>query len=113
MFVYSEMHAWQNEPAVQQVLVFSSEAMKDEFEKTYSIATQKHDPKLVAVVSENNMGAIYKLRAILRGDGLYDPVIRCGFTGGHLGEYYPTTTASEAIQVCKVTLAHLIANSLE
>ena len=46
-------------------------------------------------------------------DGLYDPVIRCGFTGGHLGEYYPTTTASEAIQVCKVTLAHLIANSLE
>ena len=113
MFVYSEMHAWQNEPAVQQVLVFSSEAMKDAFEKTYSIATQKHGPKLVAVLSENKMGALYKLRAVLRGDGLYDPVIRCGFTGVLLAELTPEVTPEEAIQACKIYLKNKINTSLE
>ncbi len=67
MFVYSEMHAWQNEPAVQQVLVFSCDAMKLAFEKTYSIATQKHDTKLVATVSENDMrGHLQAARSVAR-----------------------------------------------
>jgi hypothetical protein len=91
-----------------QVLVFSSQQMKEEFEKTYSIATQKHDPKLVEAVSENNMGAIYKLRAVLDGEGKYVPVIRCGFTGGHLVELDPVPSAKGAIALCKMRLMQLI-----
>lgn len=112
MFVFSEIHPWQGDPAVMQVLVFSSQQMKEEFEKTYSIATQKHDPKLVEVVSENNMGAIYKLRAVLDGEGKYVPVIRCGFTGGHLVELDPEPTVKAAIEICKGHLAQLIAASV-
>lgn len=111
MFVFSEISPWQGDPAVMQMLVFSSQQMKDEFEKTYSIATQKHDPELLKVVSENNMGAIYKLRAVLDGEGQYVPVIRCGFTGRHLVELDPEPTVKDAIAMCKGRLAQLIAAS--
>jgi hypothetical protein len=108
MLEFSEIHPAMGEPAVMQLLVFSSQQMKDEFDKTYSIATQKHDPELVKVVLENNMGAIYKLRAVLNREGKYIPVIRCGFTGRHLVELGPVPSAKGAIALCKMRLMQLI-----
>ena len=113
MFVYSKMHAWQNEPAVQQVLVFSSPVMEGSFEEVYCRVTNNRDPVLVAKQSDSNMGAIYKLRAVFNSDGQYDPVIRCGFTGIHLAELTPEATPEEAIQACKIYLKNNINTSLE
>lgn len=111
MFVFSEISPWQGDPAVMQMLVFSSQQMKDQFDKNYSIATDEHDPERVKLVSENSRGAIYKLRAVLNGKGEYVPVIRCGFTGGHLVELDPEPTVKDAIAMCKGRLAQLIAAS--
>lgn len=113
MFVYSKMHAWQNEPTVQQVLVFSSPMMEGSFEEAYCRATKNRDPLLVAAKSDSNMGAIYKLRAVLRGDRRYNPVIRCGFTGVLLTELTPVVTPEEAIRACKIYLKNKINTSLE
>ena len=112
MFVFSEMYARQNDETVQQVLVFSSQTMKVCFEKTYSIATQKHEPELVQVVSENGMGAIYKLRSVLCEDGRYLPVIRCGFTGECLVKLGRVETPEEAIQACKIYMKNSINTAL-
>lgn len=113
MFVYPEMHAWQNEPTVQQVLVFSSPMMKGSFEEAYCRATNGRDPVLVAKQSDSDMGAIYKLRAVLNGNGQHVPVIRCGFTGIHLAELTSEATPEEAIQACKIYLKNKINTSLE
>ena len=113
MIVYSEMHAWQNEPTVQQVLVFSSPMMKGSFEEAYCRVTKYRDPVLVAKLSDSDMGAIYKLRAVLNGDGKYKPVIRCGFSGVLLTELTPEVTPEEAIQACKIYLKNKINTSLE
>ena len=112
MFVFSELHPWQNETAVMQVLVFSSHEMQVAFQQAYSIATQKHDPKLVEGVSDSNMGAIYKLRAVLNSDGMYIPTIRCGFTGLLLKEFPPEITVEECILRCKIHLKNSIDVSL-
>ena len=113
MFVYSKMHAWQNEPAVQQVLVFSSPMMEASFEEAYCRVTNNRDPVLVAKQSDSGMGAIYKLRAVLNSDDQYDPVIRCGFTGIQLAELTPEVTPEEAIQACKIYIKNKINTSLE
>lgn len=113
MFVYSQIHAWQNEPAVQQVLVFSSPMMEGSFEEAYCRATNNRDPVLVAKQSDSDMGAIYKLRAVLNSDGKYDPVIRCVFTGVLLADLTPEATPEEAIQACKIYMKNKIDTSLE
>lgn len=111
MFVFSKIHPWQGDSAVMQVLVFSSYAMSIRFKDAYAKATNNGDAKLVESVSDSNMGAIYKLRAVLNRDGQYVPTIRCGFTGGHLLELDPVPVDKDAIQLCKDKLALIIARS--
>ncbi len=86
MFCFSKIHAWQNDQAVMQLNVYSSLEMKQQFESQYLIKTNNHDPEFVSTASDTNMGIIYKLRAVLNSDGLYIPIIRCGFTGQLLWE---------------------------
>ena len=112
MFVFSELHPWQENGAVMQVLVFSSEAMSIRFKDAYALATNNGDPGLVSCVTDSNMGAIYKLRAVKNVDCEWIPVIRCGFTGGHLMELDPEPTAQDAIEMCKGHLALSINKSI-
>ena len=85
MFVLSKIHAWQNDPAVQQVLVFSSEEMKTKFEET--MKQRLAEPEVgVEDVSDSDAGAIYKLRAVKDSNGSWIPVVRCGFNGKKLWE---------------------------
>ncbi len=78
MFVYSEIHDWQQETAVKQILVFPNEKVYDLFQKEYALRVEKDGPEKA---SDSNAGAVYKLKAVLGGDGKYLPVIRCGVTG--------------------------------
>ncbi len=64
MFAFSEIHDADNEPAVKQILVFSSEQEK-----------QEYNPETGPNTSS------YKLRAVLNGQGRWDGVIRSGRNG--------------------------------
>lgn len=82
MFTYSEIHDWQGEPAVKQILVFPSQLLKDEFDKEFALRVEKDGEK----ASDSNAGAIYKIRAVLNGKGLWDGAVRCGSSGELLFE---------------------------
>ena len=113
MFVFSNMHPWQGDPAVQQVLLFTHAAMREQFGNTVKRLTKGHTPKLVAEMSDNNIGAIYKLKAVLGSDGSWQPVIRCGFTGTWLGEMDSVATPEQAIAACKEYLKKEIISSFQ
>lgn len=83
MFKFSEIHDWQEDPAVKQILVFPSQLLKDEFEKEYALRVEK-DGKWAA--SDSNIGAIYKIRAVKNGNDMWDGVVRCGSSGELLFE---------------------------
>jgi hypothetical protein len=111
MFVFSNMHPWQGVPAVQQVLMFSCAAMREQFNKNFCEITENHKPEKVSVASDSNLGAIYKLKAVLGSDGSWQPVIRCGFTGIWLQGMDPVATPEQAIAVCKEYLKKEILSS--
>lgn len=89
MFTFSKIHNWQGEKAVKQILVFPTQMLKDEFEKTYAQRVEKDG---VERASDSNAGAVYKIRATKNSEGMYVPVIRCGSSGELLweGESHPS-----------------------
>lgn len=109
MFVYSEIHDWQNEPAIKQILVFSHVNAKENFEKEierrFKDETNRYtgvDPdyltKYRSNMSDSGCGAIYKLKSVLNGKGTFDAMIRCGFNGEHIWEHHASfTTPEEAL----------------
>lgn len=113
MFVFSEMHPWQGNAAVQQVLVFSNEEVKAKFEAGYQEVIGKHTHE---DASDSNLGAIYKLRAVKLSSGEYAPVIRCGFTGKVIwddnNEAIVYTTPGQAIVACAAKLSGSIVPAL-
>ena len=78
MFASSEIHNWQGNPAVKQILVFPTDFLKSEFEKTFAERVEKDG---VDKASDSNAGAIYKIRAVKNGDGSWTGVVRCGSSG--------------------------------
>ena len=86
MFCYSEIHNWQGESAVKQILVFPSELLKNEFDKEFAERLEKDG---IEKASDSNAGAVYKLRAVKNGKWEYIPVIRCGSSGEQLWEGQP------------------------
>jgi hypothetical protein len=86
MFKFSKIHNWQAEKAVKQILVFPTQLLKDEFEKTYAQRLEKDG---IGKASDSNAGAVYKLRAVKEGTGEYVPMIRCGSSGELLWEGKP------------------------
>lgn len=86
MFLFSEIHNWQGESAVKQILVFPSELLKNEFDKEFAERLEKDG---IEKASDSNAGAVYKLRAVKDGNGDYIPVIRCGSSGELLWEGQP------------------------
>lgn len=83
MFKFSQIHDWQEDPAVKQILVFPSQLLKDEFEKEFALRVEK-DGKDKA--SDSNAGAVYKIRAVKNGNDTWDGVVRCGSSGELLFE---------------------------
>ena len=92
MLLFSEMHAWQGDPSVQQILVFSTPELKEEFyiemENRFTKEMDGYagvDPVYVKrkkdELSDSNAGAVFKLRAVKTNDGSYAAIIRCGVTG--------------------------------
>ena len=78
MFAFSEIHNWQGRPAVKQILVFPSELLKTEFEKTFAERVEKDG---IDKASDSNAGAVYKIRAVKNGSGTWDGSVRCGSSG--------------------------------
>ena len=82
--IFSNIQDWEKDPAVKQMLVFASQEACDRFNAAYA------DPKTPKTVSnfpdENGLGAIYKIRAVRNGNGGWDGLVRCGYTGAHLVE---------------------------
>ena len=110
MFTFSPIHAWQADPAVQQILVFSNATVERDFHRLFGA-------ELIAKGEEDadckNKGAIYMLRAVKCGNDLFVPVIRCGLTGYLLWEdtanySLPTT----ALRRCIDQLGHSIYGNL-
>lgn len=83
MFKFSTVHDWQNDTAVKQVLVFSSNEAKELFYSAYQGRILLDG---VSNASDSGIGAVYKLRAVKDNTGKYIPLIRCGFTGKLLWE---------------------------
>jgi hypothetical protein len=83
MFKHSEIHNWQGEEAVKQILVFPSQLLKDEFEKEFAQRVEKDGADKA---SDSNAGAIYKIRAVKNGEDKWDGVVRCGSSGELLFE---------------------------
>jgi len=82
MFAFSEIHNWQGNPSVKQILVFPSELLKFEFEKTFAERVEKDGIK----ASDSNSGAVYKIRAVENLLSFWGGEIRCGSSGDLLLE---------------------------
>lgn len=81
MIKLSNVHDWQGDAAVKQILVFPSSSAETAF-------TTLHDEEVkrlgVADASDTNKGASYKIRAVKNGDGTWCGLVRCGVTGSLL-----------------------------
>jgi hypothetical protein len=112
MFVFSQVHDWQNDPAVKQILVFSSNEVKDSFDILFATKVAEEG---IENASENNLGASYKLRAVLAtGEGQWIGVIRDGFCGMHLHESRRMSDTPEAaLKIAIEELKDLLANDLD
>lgn len=108
MFIYGQQHAWQNDKAVQQILVFNSLMAKIKFDEAREEACRvfmareavkllKESKltesslmaarmKFVESYEENNTGATFKLRAVANGKNGWSAVVRCGVTGNIICE---------------------------
>ncbi len=78
MLIFSKPHNWQGSDAVKQILVFPSQTLKDEFDVKFKNLLKKDN---IENVSDSNIGALYKIRAIKNINKQWDLVIRCGITG--------------------------------
>jgi hypothetical protein len=77
MFLFSEIHDWQGNPAVKQILVFPTDFLKSEFEKTFAKRIKRVG---IENASDNGIGAVYKIRAVKTGVGSWGGFVRCGST---------------------------------
>lgn len=105
----TEPVAWENDPAVMQILVFPSQEAKERFEQ------QLRDAPLTGggFPDENALGAAFKLRAVKNNRGTWDAVVRCGYTGYLLSEERADhQTPSQAIGAAKELLLDLIVKLL-
>lgn len=91
----SQVHNWQDDAAVKQILVFIDQNRMNQFDVAYSAkcAVEGVD------ASDTTMGAIVKLRAVKNGPGEWIPVVRCGFVGIMLYEGAPVNSYESALLV--------------
>lgn len=109
MLHFSKKHSWEDDSAVQQVLVFPSEMAKIHFDKKLEL----QEKTIGGFPDENNIGAVYKLRALKDIRGKWCGVIRCGITASLLYDSNERF-ASDTLALVHVTniLAEKIFNGL-
>ncbi len=83
MMTFSEVHDWQGDSAVKQILVFPSGQAETKFKESFAVIVSAEG---IEDASDTGLGAVYKLRAVKDGNGQYIPVVRCGVTGYTLWE---------------------------
>lgn len=83
--LYSGIHNWQGDDAVKQVLVFGSFPAQKRFESEFAEQVQQ---KGLEKASDTNLGAVFKLRAVLNSDNRWDALVRCGVTGVVIAELF-------------------------
>lgn len=76
--ILSNVHDWQDDAAVKQILVFATEHRKNEFETAHAKLVYTFGKEKA---SDSGLGAIYKVRAVKNGDDTWTPTIRDGFDG--------------------------------
>ena len=98
--LFSKMYAWENDPAVMQVLVFACYEAQEVFNNLLPLQPMTAG----GFPCENGIGAMYKIRAVQNENGKYIPCVRCGTTGReilyltHLPKKTPQEAISAAIQ---------------
>lgn len=75
--ILSKMHDWQGDPSIKQVLVFWNRFEKERFDFRFAEKVADHGID----ASENGLGAIAKIRAVLSSDGTWEAIVRNGFDG--------------------------------
>jgi hypothetical protein len=78
MLIFSEVHDWQGNSAIKQVLVFTSTQERDSFKAKFAAEVAKVG---IEYASENGLGVAFKLRALKTSAGTWAGVIRCGSDG--------------------------------
>lgn len=102
--IYGEQHSWQGDASVQQILVFHTEKDKISFDITHEIRVLRDGEENA---SDNGIGAAYKLRAVLTGDGTWASLIRRGNDGNLVYESFDMyETAERALQNSRIVLAN-------
>lgn len=91
--ILSQVHNWQNDKAVKQILVFASAFDKQDFEKAFSYRVAEVG---IDEANDSSIGAIFKLRAVRDGNRKYIPILRTG-SGYCLWEGEPTEKWESAL----------------
>jgi hypothetical protein len=109
MFTFSKVHNWQDDSAVKQIRVFSSEEMKKIFDAEYAVRVAQYG---TCIAGDSDIGAIYKLRAVKDSNDTWIPIIRCGFMGTKLWEGVGCDNVTLALASCANHLGLNITNIL-
>jgi len=94
-FIFSNIHNWQNDPAVAQILVFPDQETKQMFDKAFA---ERIKADGIESASDAGIGAVYRLRAVKDGNNKYVPVIRAGAHGGLIWEGEPIGDKIKALR---------------
>lgn len=103
-FVETEPYSWEAEPNVKQVLIFSCPSDEILAESFKSNKGYKNYEEIDDRNVENNLGAIFKIRAVRNSDDLWEPVIRSGSSGILLYSSSGRLTYTEALDHCRYIL---------
>ena len=106
MIALSEVHDWQGESAVKQILVFPNQFAQALFANRFVDAVEKDG---IEGASDSNLGAMYKIRAVLDSDGMWVGLIRCGVTGVML---LRETAPAEKYQLALLEAYNLLQRSM-
>ena len=94
--IYSEQHSWQDDKAVQQILVFLDQNDRDFFDVNFKERVEQYG---IEDASDTNIGAIVKLHAVMCNNGKWVSIIRSGVNGSLLHEHCTQfNTANKALK---------------
>jgi hypothetical protein len=107
MLIYGEIHNWEDDSAVKQILVFSCHKSKEFFDIEYQKRINQENKFNLSL--DTNCGAIFKLRAVKNSNGSYNCMIRCGITGHMIHQgHFDYDNFKDALQMAKNELKRLI-----
>lgn len=107
MLVFSDIHNWQNDAAVVQILVFPDKEAKMLFEREFAERIEKDG---IGSASDSRIGAIYKLRAVKNGNDQYLPVLR---GGDHAGLIWEGPPVGDELTALKEAMLHLYSSVMK